>query len=133
MSMIVPNVGAPATPSVVSGASMRASPQEKMTNLYNQIDTSGGGSISQAQFAQAFQTMNPPSAFQRAGADAVWSQLDPSGSGQVSQQGFVSGMKSLMVQLRRGGSGGSTDPSQTAASATQALAALGNQSVNVVA
>ena len=110
-----------------------APPQQKMTNLYNQIDTTGAGSITQAQFTQAFQTMQPPAAFQAAGASAVWNQLDPSGSGQVTHQDFVSGMKSLMVQLRQGGSGGATDPSQTATSATQALNALGNQAINITA
>jgi hypothetical protein len=124
MSMNVSGVAAPAIPSPVSGASVMAPPQQKMTNLYDQIDTAGTGSINKAQFAQAFKTMDPPAVFQAAGASTVWGQLDPSGSGQVTQQDFVNGMKSLMVQLRQGGANGSVDPSQTAMSATQALNAL---------
>ncbi len=101
----------------VSGASWSKPPQQKMTNLYNAIDTTGTGSITQAQFNQAFQSMNPPAAFQSAGANAVWNALDPTGSGQVSQTDFISGMKSLMYQLRQGSSG----TTQTAAAATQGL------------
>ncbi len=105
-------------PPPVSGASMQAPPQQKMTSLFNQIDASGAGSITQDQFDQAFQTLKPPAAFQAAGADAIWNQLDPSGSGSVSQQDFVSKMKSLMVELRQSGSG---NPAQTSSNATQAL------------
>jgi Ca2+-binding EF-hand superfamily protein len=99
---------------------MRMPPQQKMTSLYNQIDTSGSGSISQSQFNQAFQKLNPPAAFKSAGATAVWNALDPSGSGQVSQQNFVNGMKNLMVSLRQG-SGAASDAAQTSAASTQAL------------
>jgi hypothetical protein len=133
MTMNVANIAAPAAPMMVSGASMQAPPQQKMTNLYNRIDAVGTGSITQAQFNQAFQTMSPPAAFQAAGADAVWSQLDPGGSGQVTQQDFVSRMKSLMVELRQGNAASSTSAAQTATSATQTLSGLGNQSVNLVA
>ena len=89
-------------PNIVSGASMRQPPQQKMTNLYNQIDTSGTGSISQAQFMQAFNSLNPPAVFKNAGADAVYNQLDPNNTGSVSQTDFVKGMKSMMVSLRNG-------------------------------
>jgi hypothetical protein len=133
MTMNVANIAAPATPMMVSGASMQAPPQQKMTNLYNRIDTAGTGIITQAQFNQTFQTMNPPAAFQAAGANAVWSQLDPGGSGQVTQQDFVTRKKSLMVELRQGNAASSTSAAQTAMSATQALSGLGNQSVNLVA
>lgn len=87
-------------PIVMSGASRSISPQQKMTNLYQGIDTSGTGSITKDQLSEAFQTMNPPAVFQKAGVDAVFSQLDPNGTGTVSQSDFVSGMKSLMVSLR---------------------------------
>jgi hypothetical protein len=40
----------------VSGASFGAPPQQKMSNLFDSIDTSGSGSITQSQFEQAFQT-----------------------------------------------------------------------------
>ena len=76
------------------------SPAQKFTNLFNQIDTSGSGSITQAQFDQAFQSMNPPGPVKAAGADAVWKQLDPKGSGTVSKQNFVAGMAITTKQLR---------------------------------
>jgi hypothetical protein len=72
-----------------------------MANLFQQIDSSGSGSITKAQFEQAFQTANPPRAVQQAGADAIWEKLDPSGSGSVSKQDFTSGMTSAMSQLRQ--------------------------------
>jgi hypothetical protein len=111
--MNVQGVGMAAGASHMSGASAKAPPQQKMTNLYNQIDSSGSGTITQAQFNQAFQTMNPPAAFQNAGASHVWDQLDPRGSGQVSKQDFISGMKSMMVDLRRPAGGGVAQTAST--------------------
>ena len=88
---------------VVSGASTSAPPQQKMSSLFNSIDTAGSGTITQAQFDQAFQTKNPPAVFQKQGADAIWAALDPSGSGTVSKQDFVSTMSKLMASLRAEG------------------------------
>ena len=122
MSMAISGIAGAGMTNAMSGASMRMPPQQKMTNLFNKIDTSGSGTISQSQFSQAFQTLNPPAAFKSAGATAVWNALDPSGSGQVSQQAFVNGMKNLMVQLRQ--SDGSA-AAQTAAAGTSALSNLG--------
>ena len=85
---------------MMSGASMRMPPQQKMTNLYQQIDASGNGSITKSQFQDAFNTLNPPAVFKNAGVDAIFSQLDPQRTGKVSQADFVSGMKELMVSLR---------------------------------
>jgi len=102
----------------ISGASYGAPPQQKMSNLFDSIDTSGSGSITQAQFQQAFQTQNPPAVFQKQGSDAIFSALDPSGSGSVSKQDFVSTMSQLMVSLRAEGSAqsGSQASSSVAAS-----------------
>lgn len=111
--MIVPPVSGMQT-HAMSGASMRMPPQQKMNNLFGQIDSSNAGSINQAQFNQAFQSMNPPAVFKAQGASAIWSQLDPSGTGSVSKQNFVSTMKQLMVSLR-------ASPAQTTAASTNAL------------
>lgn len=75
-----------------------------MSNLFDSIDTSGSGNITQSQFEQAFQTKNPPAVFQKQGADAIFAQLDPIGTGTVSKQDFVSTMSKLMASLRGGGS-----------------------------
>ena len=85
---------------VWSGASPAASPTQKMSNLFGQIDTAGSGTITQDQFNQAFQTLNPPASFQAAGAASVWSQVDPKSTGSVSQQSFVSGMTTVASQLK---------------------------------
>jgi len=102
MSMTISGIGGTGVPHAMSGASPAMPPQKKMSELFGNIDISGAGAISQAQFNQAFQTLNPPAAFKAAGANAVWNALDPNGTGQVSRQNFVSGMKDLMVQLRQG-------------------------------
>jgi hypothetical protein len=106
----------------VSGASSSGPPQQKMSNLFNSIDTAGSGSITQAQFGQAFQTQNPPAVFQKQGAGAIWTALDPSGSGTVSKQNFVSTMSQLMASLRAGGSAaGNSQASASAAASLQSL------------
>lgn len=84
-------------PQATSGASMRMPPSQKMSNLFQQIDTGSTGSITKAQFEQAFQTLNPPPAIKAMGADAVFSKLDSNGTGSVSRQDFINGMKSIMV------------------------------------
>jgi EF-hand domain pair len=106
----------------VSGASTGAPPQQKMSSLFDSIDTSGSGSITQSQFEQAFQTKNPPAVFQKQGADAIFALLDPTGSGSVSKQDFVSTMSKLMASLRSGGSAPSGP--QAADSLTTSLQAL---------
>ena len=106
-------------------------PARKMTNLFQQIDTRGSGTITQAQFKQAFAQSNPPASFKAVGADAIFSQLNPQGTGAVSQQDFVSGMTGLMRTLRGQSSAGtaSSPPTQTLASSLQSLKQLGAASV----
>jgi hypothetical protein len=98
--------------SVMSGASAGSPPQQKMSSLFDKIDSSGSGSITQAQFAQAFQAFNTPAVFQKQGADAIFSALDPSGTGSVSNPDFVNAMSKLMVSLRAEG-GASTAPGRS--------------------
>jgi hypothetical protein len=100
----------------VSGASSSGPPQQKMSSLFDSIDTSGSGSITQAQFDQAFQSKNPPAVFQKQGADALFASLDPNGTGSVSKQDFVAGMSKLMASLRADTAGQSGSQSSLAAS-----------------
>ncbi|HEY8162445.1 MAG TPA: EF-hand domain-containing protein [Methylocystis sp.] len=93
-------------PQMMSGASMRMPPAQKMANLFDKIDVSGTGSITKSQFVQAFQTMRPPASFKAMGADAIFSALDPNNSGSVSKQAFVQGMTNLMAQFRTANSSG---------------------------
>ncbi len=119
------DISAIASPSglhAVSGASYGAPPQQKMSNLFDSIDTSGSGSITQAQFEQAFQTKNPPAVFQKQGADAIFASLDPTGSGSVSKQDFVPTMSRLMASLRADGAASSgSQPADTLTASLQAL------------
>jgi len=120
MSMAIS--GMSTSPQVWSGASGRMSPTQKMTSLFQQIDSSGSGSITKAQFEQAFQTLNPPKGFKDMGADATFSKLDPKGTGSVSKQDFVSGMTSLMSQMHHAHhhhGGGSVTPAQTSTNSPQ--------------
>jgi Ca2+-binding EF-hand superfamily protein len=107
----------------ISGASSSGPPQQKMSDLFNAIDTSGSGSITQAQFEQAFQTKNPPGVFQKQGADAIFAALDPNGTGSVSKQDFVSIMSKLMASLRadNAGQSGSQSSQSSLAASLQAL------------
>ena len=97
--MQISGIGGP-TAMAVTGASGALPPQQKMANLYDQIDTAGTGSITRSQFQTAFETLKPPAVFRQAGVDAVFSKLDPNGSGQVSRADFIKGMQALMVSLR---------------------------------
>ena len=105
----------------VSGASSSGLPQQKMLDLFDSIDTSGSGSITQAQFDQAFQSKNPPAVFQNQGANAIFSALDPNGTGSVSRQDFVSGMSKLMVSLRADSSSSQTSSQDSLAASLSSL------------
>ena len=120
--MDISGVGAAGGMHAVSGASSSGPPQQKMSSLFDSIGTSGSGSITQSQFDQAFQSKNPPSVFQKQGADAIFAALDPNGTGSVSKQDFVAVMSKLMASLRAGNTGQSGSQSQDSLAASlQAL------------
>jgi len=122
MTMDISGIGGADGMHAMSGASGGAPPREKMSNLFDSIDTSGSGSITQSQFEQAYQTKNPPAAFQKQGADAIFAALDPGGTGSVSKQDFVAVMSKLMASLRTEGTAQSgPSPSDTLAKSQQAL------------
>lgn len=136
MSMAISGMNSSAMTQAMSGASMRMPPTQKMANVFDQIDTSGSGTITKSQFEQAFQNLKMPQAFKSMGADAIFSKLDPNGTGSVSKQDFVNGMKSMMSQVRHhhhaeGGSVAQSAtapaPAQTLASSLDSLNSLGNQ------
>ncbi|MBF0460711.1 MAG: EF-hand domain-containing protein [Magnetococcales bacterium] len=70
----------------------------RLTRLFQQIDTDSTGSITPDQLATAFPTLRLPSAIQAMGSDAVFQALDPNETGSVAQADFVSGLKSLIAQ-----------------------------------
>jgi hypothetical protein len=128
--MDISGIGSASGLHAVSGASTGAPPQTKMSNLFDSIDSSGSGTITQSQFDQAFQTKNPPAVFQKQGAEAIFSSLDPSGTGSVSKQDFVSGMPQMMASLRASPAPSSSQPADTSATALQALNRIGPTTVS---
>lgn len=115
----------------VSGASSSGPPQQKMSSLFDSIGTSGSGSITQAQFEQAFQSKSPPGVFQKQGADAIFAALDPNGTGSVSRHDFVSTMSKLMASLRadNAGQSGSQSSQSSLAASLQSLTQIDPASV----
>jgi hypothetical protein len=85
-------------PKVASGSSAPVSPQQKISNLFQQIDSSGTGRITKAQFEQAFNKLSLPASVKGIGSEAAFSKLDPSGTGVVSKQDFIKGMESLITK-----------------------------------
>jgi hypothetical protein len=132
MSMAISDLGGAGGLHAMSGASAGLPPQQKMTSLFDKIDTAGTGSITEQQFNQAFQTFNPPPVFQQQGAGAIFSALDRNGTGSVTKQDFVTGMSSLMVSLRAEGTSSAVSApstSQTLGSSLQSLNSVDPNSV----
>jgi len=129
--MDISGVGAAGGMHAISGASSSGPPQQKMSSLFDSIDTTGSGSITKAQFEQAFQSKNPPGVFQKQGADAIFAALDPNGTGSVSKQDFVSTMSKLMASLRadNAGQSGSQSSQSSLAASLQALTQIDPASV----
>lgn len=117
-------------PQVTSGASRMGGNSNKFVQIFQQMDTSNSGSISNAQFETAFNKTNLPAKLQAMGADAIYSKLDPNNTGSVSKQDFISGMRNIVTQgsaghHHHGGSQasvqGATSPSSTLSSNLQEL------------
>ena len=116
LSISAVGAGAPVSLHAMSGASGAGfSPLQKMTSLFNSIDTNGSGTIIKAQFNTAFATKNPPTVFKNAGADAIWAALDPGRTGSVNKDTFVSAMSGLMASLR------AATPDRSSASAASSV------------
>ncbi len=132
MTISIAGIGGAGGVHAMSGASAGMPPQQKMSSLFDAIDSSGSGSITQPQFNQAFQNLNPPAVFRQQGASAIFSALDPNGTGSVSKQDFVSGMSGLMASLRAEGGASSAlgpSPSASLASSVQFLNSLDPSSI----
>jgi len=76
------------------------STQQKLSNMFQQIDTAGKGSITKLEFHQAFNKLNPPEAVKAMGADAAFAKIDSKGAGSVSKQDFIHGMQSILAQAK---------------------------------
>jgi len=124
----------------MTGASAPMPPSQKMSNLFSAIDTSGSGSISKAQFQQAFSQMNPPASFKSLGAEAIFAKLDPSGTGSVSKQDFINGMTNMMSELRQqrhhhhaGAQAATPTPAQTTTASLSSLGQMIGSNINTSA
>jgi hypothetical protein len=85
-------------PQVASGGTSLASRQQKLNNMFQQIDTPGTGRITKTQFEQSFNKLSIPASVKELGSEAVFNKLDPSNTGAVTKQDFVHGMDLLMTR-----------------------------------
>jgi len=115
--------GAAGAVHTMTGPSPQWPARQKMSALFDKIDTSGKGAISSTQFAKAFHTMNPPPGFAAQGASAVFAKMDPQGTGSVSRNDFVNAMSAMSQAVRAAGlAGGSAAlASAPSAGATQRI------------
>lgn len=128
MSMAISATTGLNRPEVVSGASARQGPTQKMSNLFDKIDAKGSGSISRSQFAQAFETMSPPKRFKTMSANEVFNQLTTSKTNSVNKTDFVNAMTSLSSTLAQGKSPvQAPPPPQSLINSLQSLNGLGTQ------
>jgi Ca2+-binding EF-hand superfamily protein len=115
MSAAISGIGGGYSSQAVSGASMRMPPAQRMSQIFQKIDTNGTGSITKSQFESAFQSLNPPARLKSLGADAIFSKLDPNNTGSVTKQDFANGMKNILAELRAQRSSASASPTNAGA------------------
>lgn len=110
------------TPPVPHGPSNQApSPPlpkaQRFTQMFNNIDSAGSGSITESQFGQALSnvTLANEQTITQVGnvylprpfgndASSIWSQIDTNDSANLTEQQFVTGMSTLLLTLRAEGS-----------------------------
>ena len=85
-------------PQVSSSGGSQTSPQQRLSNLFQQIDTAGTGRITKAQFEQAFSKLSLPTSGKEMGHEVVLSKLDPNGTGIITKPEFIQRMEPLINQ-----------------------------------
>ena len=85
-------------PQVAASGNSGVSSQQRLGNLFQQIDKAGTGRITKEQFDQSFDNLALPASVKEMGKEAVFKKLDATGLGTVSKQDFIQGMESLMNQ-----------------------------------
>lgn len=80
---------------VWSGASMQNYSHSGASQFFNSIDTTGKGSISQAEFEQSLKSAQLPKYAQGLSPSELWSKIDPAGAPTVSKQDFLKGLSEL--------------------------------------
>jgi len=92
------NSSATYKPQVSSAGSSTVSTQQRLGNLFQQIDTAGSGQITKAQFDQAFNNLSLPVSIKEMGKEAVYTKIDPNETGVVTKQEFIRGLEPYMNQ-----------------------------------
>ena len=85
-------------PQVAASANSGVSPQQRLSNLFQQIDKAGTGRITKEQFEQAFSNLALPTSVKEMGKETVYKKLDANGTGTITKQDFIQKMESLMNQ-----------------------------------
>jgi hypothetical protein len=85
-------------PQVAASGNSGVSPQQRLGNLFQQIDKAGTGRITKEQFDLSFNSLALPASVKEMGKEAVYKKLDTTGFGTVTKQDFINGMESLMNQ-----------------------------------
>jgi Ca2+-binding EF-hand superfamily protein len=85
-------------PQVSLSGNSQLSSQQRLNNLFQQIDTTGKGHITKAQFEQAFNKLSLPAAVKDLGPEVVLNKLDPNGAGIITKPEFMQRMEPLMNQ-----------------------------------
>jgi hypothetical protein len=111
------------------GGPMSSYMQQWRQDLFDKIDTSGSGSITQSELDQAVTSAGGTTA----AANALYSDLDPGDTGSVSEQQFTQnlpsfspGMGSQLIAAQAQNSGGSSGIDPASAFANQLFAQLTN-------
>ena len=85
-------------PQVSSAGNSTVSPQQRLGNLFQQIDTAGTGHITKAQFDQAFNSLSLPVSIKEMGKEAAYKKIDSNETGTVTKQEFIRGLEPYMNQ-----------------------------------
>ena len=84
----------------MTGASARQPLSQRYNAIFSQLTTPGSGTVTRAQFTQAFSSLNAPASFQSMGSNSIFSALDPTNTGAFSRQSFIQGMLQLSASLK---------------------------------
>lgn len=101
MGMAISRMGGAGTFRVMPVANSPKSATQKIADLFKKIDIANSGTVTKAQFKQAFHLINPPPTFKAMGVDIIFDRLDLKATGAISQQDFVYGMKVLMKEINQ--------------------------------
>ena len=85
-------------PQVAASGNSGVSSQQRLGNLFQQIDKAGTGRITKEQFDQAFNNLALPTSVKGMGKEALYKKLDANGTGIITKQDFIQGIETLMNQ-----------------------------------